>query len=123
MLRSGGELEAGAAGLGTGAWHGAGFSYCRGRGAELLEQPLHVFAEAIVLDLESMPRRILPAEAMADIGMGACFQRSEPGGALLVLGFGHDEACDQPRLIIGELPNAALRGLEQPDDEEIIERA
>src|SRR6185312_3871364 len=36
---------------------------------------------------------------------------------------GHDEACDQPRLVIRKLPHAALRRLKQPDDEKIVELA
>jgi len=37
--------------------------------------------------------------------------------------FRHDEACDQPRLVIRELPHAAFCRLEQADDEKIVELA
>src|SRR4029078_10975390 len=33
---------------------------------------------------------------------------------------GHDEACDQPRLVIRKLPHAALRRLAQPDEEKSV---
>jgi len=40
------------------------------RHAESSEQPLHVAAEAVMLDLKSVPGRVFPLEAMADIGRG-----------------------------------------------------
>src|SRR5262249_22128057 len=76
---SGGELELGVcAGRCTFELHGARFPCHRGGRAELLEQALHIFAEAVMLDLESVPRRVLPAQTVADVGVGACFQRPEP---------------------------------------------
>src|SRR5262245_29623938 len=76
-----------------------------------------------MLDLESMPGRVLPVQAMADVWVGACLERPEPRGTLRVLCLGHDEACDQPRLIVGKLPHAALRRFEKPDYEKIVEVA
>ena len=61
-----------------------GSAACPRKRAELLQQPLHIYAEAVVLDLESVPRRVLPADAMADIGRCARFQLAEPGGALRI---------------------------------------
>ena len=67
-----------AAGLGLRAGSGGARIRKLGGGAELFEQPLHVFAEAVMLDLESVPGRVLPLEAMPDIGGGACLERLEP---------------------------------------------
>src|SRR5262245_8275673 len=91
--------------------------------AEPPQQALHISAEAVVLDLESVPRRVFPLDAVADIGMGARFERSEPVRALRIVLLRLDEGGDQPSLVVCDLPNAALCRLEQSGHEEIVKVA
>ena len=76
-----------------------------------------------MLDLESVPRRILPTQPVADIGMGARLERPEPFGAFGIVLARLDEGRDQPRLIVGELPHAPFGRLEQAHHEQIVELA
>src|SRR5262245_54542269 len=87
---------------------------------EFPEQPGHVFAEAIVMNLEFVPRRVPVRDAMADIRRGARLHLAEPSGVLWIRGKRHDEARDQLRLVISELPHAAFRRLEQANHEQIV---
>ena len=72
------------------------------------------------MNLEFMPGRVLVGDAMADIRRGARLQLAEPSGVLCIGGKRHDEARDQSRLVIGELPHAAFRRLEQANHEQIV---
>ena len=93
------------------------------RGAEFLEQARHIFAETAMLDLEFVPRRSLVGNAVADIGTGGRFQFAEPARAFGICRARRDEARDQLRLVVGELPDAAFRRLEQTGDEQTVELA
>src|SRR6476619_1786859 len=72
---------------------GRGLHQGRSRtGTEFLEQPRHIFAEAVVLDLEFVPGGVLVGDAVADIGCCARLQLAEPIRAVGVGGASHDEA-------------------------------
>ena len=102
---------------------GCGSTFSPAGHPEFPQQALHIFAEAVMLDLESVPGRIFPPDTVADIGMRARFQRPEPIRTLRIGLLSLDEGRDQARLIIGDLPHATLGRLEQSHHEEIVELA
>src|SRR5262245_25700916 len=92
--------------------HGAGLRRFYRVSAEAPNQPLHVFAVAVVLDLEAVPGRVFPLDAVTDIGIGPRFHRAEPAGALRVLGLSGDESGNEQGLIVGDLPIGFFSRLE-----------
>ena len=54
--------------------HRAGLDLVAGLHAESPQQSLHVHAEAVVLNLEAMPRRVLPLDAVTDIRLSVRLQ-------------------------------------------------